>query len=69
MRYLASILLLFFLLLAAPAQALAAKRPAGRQSSLSSVRKRQKINRKPLVYSAKTNRPVMAKKLHWWNKR
>lgn len=72
MRYLCSTLLLILLLLGpltARAQAAPAKRRAGKQSSLSSVRKKQKFNRKPNVYSAKRNRPLLAKKQHWWSKR
>ena len=69
MRYFCSLLLLILLLLgplASQAQAASTKRPPGKQSSLSSVRKKQKFNRKPNVYSAKRNRPMMAKKPHWW---
>ncbi|MBI2685221.1 MAG: hypothetical protein HYX27_02820 [Acidobacteria bacterium] len=72
MRYLWSTLLLILLLLgplAVSAQAESAKRRGGKQSSLSSVRKKQKYNRKPLVYNPKTNRPLVAKKRHWWQKR
>ena len=71
MRYLCSLLLLILLLLgplASQAQAAPTKRPPGKQSSLSSVRKKQKFNRKPNVYSAKRNRPVIAKKPHWWQR-
>jgi hypothetical protein len=68
MRYLSSLLLAFLLLLA-PAFAKSAKRPSGKQSSLSSIRDKQKINRKPLVYNYKTNRPLVAKKPHWWQRR
>lgn len=68
MRYI-SCLLLAFLLLLGPVYAKSAKRPAGKQSSLSSIRNKQKINRKPLVYNPKTNRPLVAKKRHWWQRR
>lgn len=72
MRYLCSALLFIFLLLgplASRAQAESAKRRGAKQSSLSSVRKKQKFNRKPNVYSAKRNRPLVAKKQHWWNRK
>lgn len=72
MRYLCSTLLLLVLLLgplASSAQAESTKRRGGKKSSLSSVRKPQKIQRKPLVYSAKRNRPLVVKKPHWWQKR
>ncbi len=68
MRYLCSLFLLLFVFVL-PAKAAPAKRPSGKQSSLSSVRKKQKFNRKPLVYNPKTNRPLVAKKRHWWQKR
>ena len=72
MRYLWSSLLLLLLLpglLAPSANAAPGKRPAGKKSSISSVRKRQKYNRKPNVYNAKRNRPLLARKPHWWQKR
>jgi hypothetical protein len=72
MRYLWSSLLLLLLLLgplAPNAHAAPGKRPAGKKSSVSSVRKTQKFNRKPNVYSAKRNRPLVAKKSHWWQRR
>jgi len=72
MRYLWSALLLLLLLLgplAPPARAASKKRPPGNQSSLSSVRKPQKLKLKPNVYSAKRNRPVVVKKPHWWQRR
>jgi hypothetical protein len=71
MRYLCSSLLLLFLVFGplAPTVAAAKKRPAGRQSSLPAVRKPQKFNRKPLVYNPKTNRPLVVKKPHWWQRR
>ena len=72
MRYLwSSLLLLLFLLgpLAPSAHAAPAKRPPGKQSSIASVRNKQKFNRKPNVYSAKTNRPLLIKKQHWWQRR
>ena len=72
MRYLWSTLLLLLLLLgplAASAHAAPEKRPSGKKSSISSVRDKQKFNRKPNVYSAKKNRPLMIKKQHWWQRR
>ena len=72
MRYIWPIvLLLVFLLgpLAPPAQAAPAKRPSGKRSSIKAVRQRQKFVRKPLVYNSKTNRPLVAKKRHWWQVR
>jgi hypothetical protein len=72
MRYLWSSLLLLFLLagtLAPAAEAAPAKRPPGKQSSMASIRKKQKFVRKPLVYDHRKNRPLVAKKTHWWQKR
>lgn len=72
MRYLTSVLLLFFVLLGPltpQAQAASGKRRAAKQSSLPEVRKKPKYNRKPNVYSAKRNRPLVAHKKHWWQKR
>jgi len=72
MRYLWSSLLLLLLLLGplvTSANAAPGKRPAGKKSSISSVRKMQKYNRKPNVYNAKRNRPLLARKSHWWQKR
>jgi hypothetical protein len=72
MRYLWSSLLLLLLLLgplAPAAQAARGKRPAGKKSSIASVRKTQKYNRKPNVYNAKRNRPMVVKKPHWWQRR
>ena len=72
MRYLWSTLLLLLLLLgplAASADAAPEKRPSGKKSSISSVRHKQKFNRKPNVYNAKKNRPLMIKKQHWWQRR
>ena len=69
MRYLCSTLLLILLLLGSAAEAKTtkpAKRPQGRQSSLKTVRNKQKVKLKPNVYSPKRNRPVVAKKAHWW---
>ena len=68
MRYLWSTLLLLLLLLG-PLAAAPAKRPSGKKSSISSVRNKEKFNRKPNVYSAKKNRPLMIKKQHWWQRR
>jgi hypothetical protein len=69
MRYLCSRLLFLLLILGTVAEAKTTKstsRPRGKQSSLKSVRSRQKVKLKPNVYSPKRNRPVMAKKSHWW---
>jgi len=71
MRYLTVLLFLIFLLLgplAPNAQAAPQKRRAGKSSSLSSVRKEQKYNLKPNVYSPKRHRPLVAKKKRWWRK-
>jgi hypothetical protein len=72
MRYIWPILLLLVFLLgplAPQVQAAPAKRPSGKRSSIKAVRNRQKINRKPLVYNPKTNRPLVVKKRHWWQRR
>jgi hypothetical protein len=72
MRYIWPILLLLVFLLgplAPPVEAAPAKRPSGKRSSIKSVRNRQRFNRKPLVYNPKTNRPLVAKKRHWWQSR
>jgi len=69
MRYLCSTLLLILFLFASAVEAKTAKpakRPQGRQSSLKTVRNKQKVKLKPNVYSPKRNRPVVAKKAHWW---
>jgi hypothetical protein len=69
MRYLCSTLLFLLLLLGSVAEAKARKsspRPRGKQSSLKTVRNKQKTKLKPNVYSPKRNRPVLAKKSHWW---
>lgn len=72
MRYFTSAV--FLILLSAtdsilPAREAPRKRPAGKQSSIASVRKPQKLKVKPLVYNPKTNRPVVAQKRHWWQKK
>jgi len=69
MRYLCSTLLCILLLLGSVAEAKTkkpARRPHGKQSSLKTVRNKQKTKLKPNVYSPKRNRPVLAKKPHWW---
>lgn len=69
MRYIISSLLFIFLILLPGAATAAEKREGAKKSSLSHVRKPQKYERKPLVYSAKRNRPLVAKKKRWWQKR
>jgi hypothetical protein len=69
MRYLCSTLLFLLLLLGSVAEAKAKKsspRSRGKQSSLKTVRNKQKVKLKPNVYSPKRNRPVLAKNSHWW---
>jgi len=68
MRYLWSTPLLLLLFLG-PLAAAPAKRSAGKKSSISSVRDKEKFNRKPNVYSSKKNRPLVVKKPHWWQRR
>lgn len=68
MRYLVSLFLLLFLL-ALPAQAESQKRQGGRESSVRALRQKPKYNLKPNVYSPKKNRPFVAKKRHWWQRR
>lgn len=75
MRYLGFLFLCFFLIsgpltpVAVARESKPAKRPAGKQSSLASVRKKPKYNLKPLVYDPKKNRPNVVKKKHWWQKK
>ncbi|MBM3765285.1 MAG: hypothetical protein FJW32_07825 [Acidobacteria bacterium] len=66
MRYLWMIPLAFLLLLAAPP---ADARPKPRQSSVKSVRGKQKPNLKPLVYDPKKHKAQVVKKRHWWSRR
>jgi len=58
--------LAFLSLLAAPP---ADARPKPRQSSVKSVRGKQKPNLKPLVYDPKKHKAQVVKKRHWWSRR
>lgn len=60
MRYLASLLLLFFALFSV-AQAAPEKRSGGKRSSLPALRQKPKYNLKPLVYNPKKHRPAVVK--------